>query len=133
MYEEGILHITGGVIFGKIQRRENMPVVLYFGTLGNRETQPAEDVAYLVLYQRERMSRAQRNRVGCASEVDILLVGVSLFEFAFQLVKFFDSTLFQFIQLLAHLSLLVGSYGSEIVEKLRNFSFFTEVFYTNSL
>ena len=131
--EESILHVAGGVVFGKVQRREHMPVVLDFGTFGNRETQSAKDVANFVFYQRERVTRAHRNRVGRAGEVDILLVGVRIFKFAFQLVQLLDSSLFQLVQLFAHFAFLIGSHASEIVEKLGNFTFLAEVFYTNSL
>ena len=45
LYEERILHITCRMVFSKIQRRENMPVVFDFRTFSNAESQTSEDVA----------------------------------------------------------------------------------------
>ena len=36
--EKGILHITGRVLFGEVEGREVMPVILYLGALGHYET-----------------------------------------------------------------------------------------------
>ena len=40
--EERVLHVAGWMVGSKVKSREHMPVILYFRTLGDRESKTAE-------------------------------------------------------------------------------------------
>ena len=55
---EGVLHVAGGMVAGKVQRLEVVIVVLDLRPLGHREAQPHEDGDDLVVDDREGVQRA---------------------------------------------------------------------------
>ena len=105
-----------------------MPVVFDFGAFGNRKSQTAEDVAYLVAYQGNGVACAQCDGVGRAGEVDGVVGFGLLVELFAQRIDFFCCHLFQLIQPLADFAFVLGGNISEIVEELRYFPFFTQIF-----
>ena len=49
--EERILHIAGGMLWREIEGREDMPIILDLGALGNSETEAAKNLHDLILHE----------------------------------------------------------------------------------
>ena len=43
--EEGVLHVTGGMILGEVQGGEDVPIVLDLRSLSDAESSPAKYIA----------------------------------------------------------------------------------------
>src|SRR5690554_6918742 len=60
--EEGILHVSRGMIVCKVKGGKDMPVILYFRTFGNGETEPFENIVDLLPDNGDGVACSQRNR-----------------------------------------------------------------------
>ena len=67
---KGILHVSGRVVFGKVQGSKIVPVVFDLGAFRNGKAQPAEDMDDLVADQRNRMMRSEGDEISREAEVD---------------------------------------------------------------
>ena len=126
--EESILHIACRVIFGEIQCREHMPVILDFRTFGNAESQTGKYIDDFVLYDGERVARTQFYRISGTCKVNIITARILTFELFFQGSNFFLCLVLQFIQSHADFFLLFGSYVTEIRHQVIDCTFFTKEF-----
>ena len=126
--EEGVLHVAGWMVVGKVQTAVHMPVVLHFGTFRQGEAETAEDVDNLVLDNRKRMARAEGNGIRRAGEVlrsfsaaggssGTLLQGVNLVV----------CKRLQFIYSHAHLFLQFGRHAPEVVHQLCYLTFLAQI------
>ena len=73
-YEEGVLHIAGGMVSGKVHLGEDMEVVLHLRTIGKGEAHALKYLYYLVLDNRERMASAELNGVRSTGKIRINII-----------------------------------------------------------
>ena len=71
--EEGVLHVTRGVLLGEVQRGEHVPVVLHVGTGDGGEADILEDAAHLVHHDGDGVHGAHFDIVRGACHVGNLL------------------------------------------------------------
>ena len=128
--EKRILHVASRMFGREIERRKDVPIVLNFRTFGNSETQTAENLDNVVADYRERMAAAPNRRGGLARKVDAGGTGVGCRKRFFEVVDFCLCNGFQFVELFADFAFLLVGNILEIVEKSRNRTFFTKVFYS---
>ena len=112
--EKCVLHIACRMIFGKVQCREYMPVVFDFRTFGDAESQTCEDINDFVLYNCNRMTCTEFNRISRAGQVKTVATIILALELFLQRIDFVLRFSFQFIQSHADFFFLFGSYVTEI-------------------
>ena len=57
LHKERVLHVSCRMVICKVHGTIDVPVILHFGTLGEREAQTREDIDNLVLHDGERVAR----------------------------------------------------------------------------
>ena len=128
--EEGVLHITGRMVSGKVHLREHVEIVFYLRTVCQNKAHTREDIDDLVGDDGERMACAELDGVGCARQVDGLVASLLCLALLAQQIDALCSHCLQFVDLHADSFLLVGSHIAEVVHQGRNLTFFTEIFET---
>ena len=134
LHEERVLHVASRMVVSKVQTAVNVPVVLHLRAFCQGETKAAEDIDDFILDNRQGMTRAERNGIRCAREVDRrstcdrALSGTLL-----QGVYLLLSEVLQLVNLHAHLFLQFGGNTPEVIHQLRNLTFFAQVFDAKSL
>ena len=132
-HKEGVLHVSCGMVIGKVHAAVHVPVVFHFGTFCQSESQSAEDVHNLVLYDGQRMTCAQWNGVGGAGKV-YGRTGCSLYgSLCLQLGNLFLGNCLQLVDAHAHFLLLLCGHVAEVVHQCGNLALFTQVFDTKCL
>ena len=116
------------MIFGKVECGEHMPVIFYFRTFGNVESQTGKDVNDFVAHNGKRMACAQLHGISRTGQVEIVLSVVLVVELFFQCVDFFLCFCFQLVELHADFFFLFGSHIAEICHQVIDGSFLAEVF-----
>ena len=129
LYEEGVLHVACRMVFGKVERREHVPVIFDFGAFGNCKTKAAEYGYDFFAYNRQRMAGTQAHWRRGAGKVDAAEVGSFVFNSFAECVDFVGSEYFEFVDGGAYGSLLVGGYQTEVGHERRHEAFFTQIFY----
>ena len=107
-----------------------MPVIFDFRTFGKSEAEVRENVDNLLAYKRNGMTCPQLLRSGRARYVDLvgfLLLGLEL---VFERVDFLSGKSLELVELLAKLTLLIGSHCAEIGKEGCYFTLFAQVFYS---
>ena len=133
LYEECILHVACRMVFGKVERREHMPVVFHLRTLGNSEAETSENVDYLLAYKRDGVASAERHIGSRTGEVDTSIGIVLLLKCCLEFIYLVGGEIFQFVKFHTYLPLLVGGNSAEFVKQSRNFALLAQVFDTQSL
>ena len=105
--EKCVLHIACRMIFGKVQCREYMPVVFDFRTFGDAESQTCEDINDFVLYNCNRMTCTEFNRISRAGQVKTVATIILALELFLQRIDFVLRFSFQFIQSHFHVHILI--------------------------
>ena len=113
--EEGVLHVAGGVVGSEVQRTEYVPVVLNLGTIGDGKAQTREDVNNLLAHYRDGVTRSQFCRESRTGDVDFVLLLSLLLGSLTQGIDLLGSKVLQLVELLAQLTLLLGSHLTELV------------------
>ena len=80
--EKGILHVTGGMILGEIERLEIIVVELHFGTFGNLKAETGKNFRYLSLYERYGVPAAELAGGARQRHVDSLFTSFGFPDFA---------------------------------------------------
>ena len=91
-----------------------MPVVFDFRTFGDAESQTCEDINDFVLYNCNRMTCTEFNRISRAGQVKTVATIILALELFLQRIDFVLRFSFQFIQSHADFFFLFGSYVTEI-------------------
>ena len=111
----------------KVERREDMPVVLDLGSLGHRIAQPREYVDDLISHQRDRMSAADAVGRAGTGHVDTGSGGFrAVLHFGLVARYRFGDRVFQRIDPLAEFLFQFGSHLLEFLEKLVHLAFAAE-------
>ena len=117
-HEEGVLHVTGGMVRREIERLEHVVVVLDLRTLGHVVTELAEDLHDLLTHDRNGMARTQLIRVARHRKVQFRAF---LRRFAadgfFQLLDLGRRRLLELVQRLAELFFQLLVDGAELFEQ----------------
>ena len=64
IHKEGVLHVSCRMVWREVECLKNMPIVLHLRSLSYAKAHPLEDVTDLLLYERERVTRALWVRYG---------------------------------------------------------------------
>ncbi len=126
--EERVLHVTCGMVLGKVHGGEHVQVVFYFGAVGNAEAQPVEYINDFILYDAQRVACSQVDGVGRAGEIHFGRAVVLGLESFFQGGDTFLSLVLQLVQSHAYFFFLFGRYIAEVCHQLINRSFFAKIF-----
>lgn len=129
-YEESILHVAGGMIFGKVHRREHMPVVFHFGTISHREAKAREDVDDFILHNRERVTRTQCNGVGRTGQVDVRMIVFLRSQALAEFVQLVLQRSLELIELHTDFTLLFRSHIAKFAHEFVNNTLFAQVLNT---
>ena len=130
--EECILHVACRMVFSEVHRREYMPVVFHFRTVGDGKSHAAEYIYDFILYNAQRMTCTQVDRVGSTSEVKFCGTVVLHLESFFQSCYTFLCTVFQLVQFHSHFLLLFCCHISEVSHQCIDSPLLTKVFYSQS-
>ena len=114
LHKEGVLHVAGRMVGGKVHLREDMQVVFHFRTVGKGETHALENVDNLIGHNGYGMTGAKTNGVGRAGEVDVVVTLVGRGNLLAERIDMVGGSLLQFVNLHAHFTLLLGSNGAEV-------------------
>ena len=125
--EEGVLHIARRMVVGKVHAAVHVPVVLHFGSFGQRESQSAEDVHNFVAYDGEGMACSQMDGVGRAGEVDAGTLLAACGRLALESVYLVQGCRLELVDAHAHLFLLCCGHASEVVHQGGNLAFLAQV------
>lgn len=121
------------MVFGKVERREHVPVVFDFRTFGYGEAETREYGDDFVLDKRQRMTRTQRHRYGRAAQVEIVIDSVSVFESLAQSGQTVGGHGLELVELLSELALLLGGHIAEILHESCDGPLFAQIFDAESL
>ena len=102
------------MVFGKVHRREHVPVVLHLGAVGQGEAHAGKDVDDLVLHDGERVACAQLYGVGRTCEIHLGSTAVVGLEGLFEFGDALCGAGLQCVESHAHLFLLLGGYVAEV-------------------
>ena len=131
--EEGVLHVAGRVVGGKVHLGEHVQVVLHFRTVGQDKAHTREDVDNLIRHDGQRVACSQFDGVGSTRQVQSVVVALLNLCLLFQGVDALLCQLLQLVNLHAYGFLLVGSHVAEVVHQCRYLTFLAEVFQSQLL
>lgn len=100
--EEGVLHVAGWMVGGKVHLGEHVQVVLRLGSVGKNEAHAREYVDYLVGHNRQRMARAKLHGVRRARKVDGFALGLGVVILLLKGVYAVDGGLLQLVDFHSH-------------------------------
>ena len=132
-HEEGVLHVAGGMVGGKVHLGEHVVVVFHLGAVGKDKAHARENVDNLIGDDGERMAGTQLDGVGGACQVQTVVLGVGGLKLLLQGGQPFGGGLFQFVDLHAHLFFLLGGHISEISHQGTDDTLFAEILQSQSL
>ena len=118
------------MIFGEVEGREVVPVILNLRAFGHGETNAAEDAQHLLAHQAQRVAGAQGVGHGRQGVVEIGVGGGVIgggFGSRLGLVETGLGLLFQGVKLLAYCALIFGGHGLELVEQIGQATLAAEV------
>ena len=105
-----------------------MPVVFHFRAISEWEAHASKNVDDFLFHDRKRVTRAQRNGVGRASEIEMWVIFFGGGKFRFEVVEARLECIFQLVDVHTHFTLLICCNIAEIRHELVNKTFLAQVF-----
>ena len=124
--KEGVLHVAGGMVHGKVQGRKHMVVVLDFGPFHDSETQMRKNLVDVAADNRQRVTRAT-HLAGRHAHVEASIVSALAFKLLQLFFNLVLNDVLQFVQSHAHLLSELGRHGLEVGKKSRNHTFLAQI------
>ena len=125
--EEGVLHVAGRMFGWKVQRREDVPVILDFGTFRHGVAQTGKDLDNLVFDQRDRVAATDRIVRSGTGHVDLgLSRRLCIFGRSLHLRDLLVDAGFERVDLLPQLFFHFGGYLFELFEQVVHLAFTAE-------
>ena len=116
------------MVFGKVEGREHMPVILDLGAFGYGEAEAGEDGYNLLAHQREGMACAQRHWSCRACQVEVGVYGIGVLECLAQRREFGRGSLLELVEGLSELTLLLGGHVAEILHQGTHGTLLAQIF-----
>ena len=128
--EERVLHVARRMFGREVERRENVPVILDLGPVGDGVAQPREDLDDLVLDDRDRVARPQLlGRTGTGHVFGrSAVVGDRVLKLLAQGVYAVEGRDLEFVELLPHFALEFRGHRLELFHQGVQFALLAEHF-----
>ena len=114
----------------EVQFGVDVQVIFHLRSVGDVESHAGEDVDDFILHDGKRVARAQSDGIGRACQVQFVAAVVLALESFFQCSDALLGALLQFVELYAHLFLVLRGHVPEVCHQFVDGALLTEVFDT---